>query len=73
MAGGAVFWTDFIYDDHGATGLPVNIPTGGLMVPPRGTYIYPDGPAARNGADIFRVGDRAHRRPTRGGGSTGTR
>ena len=29
LAGGAVFWTDFIYDDHGATGLPVNIPTGG--------------------------------------------
>ena len=56
LAGGAVFWTDFIYDDHGATGVPVNIVTGGLMVPPRGTYIYPDGPAARNGADIFRVG-----------------
>ena len=23
LAGGALFWTDFIYDDHGATGLPV--------------------------------------------------
>ncbi|MGE2718491.1 alpha/beta hydrolase-fold protein [Mycolicibacterium celeriflavum] len=53
-AGGAFFWTDFLYDDHGATGVPVDIPTGGL-VPPRGTYVYPDGPAARNGADIFRV------------------
>ncbi|OBI77609.1 alpha/beta hydrolase-fold protein [Mycobacterium sp. E740] len=52
--GGALFWTDFLYDDHGATGVPVSIPTGGL-VPPRGTYVYPDGPAARNGADIFRV------------------
>ena len=53
IAGGALFWTDFLYDDHGATGLPV----GDLKVqaPPRGTYIYPDGPAARNGADIFRV------------------
>lgn len=51
---GAFFWTDFLYDDHGATGLLVDIPTGGL-VPPRGTYVYPDGPAARNGADIFRV------------------
>ncbi|OBF97512.1 peptidase [Mycobacterium sp. 852014-52450_SCH5900713] len=53
MAGGALFWTDFLYDDHGATGLPI----GDLKVqaPPRGTYIYPDGPAARNGADIFRV------------------
>ncbi|OCB25453.1 peptidase [Mycobacterium malmoense] len=53
VAGGAVFWTDFLYDDHGATGLPV----GDLKVqaPPRGTYVYPEGPAARNGADIFRV------------------
>ena len=53
LAGGALFWTDFLYDDHGATGLPV----GDLKIqaPPRGTYIYPDGPAARNGADIFRV------------------
>ncbi|MGE5696601.1 MAG: prolyl oligopeptidase family serine peptidase [Candidatus Sericytochromatia bacterium] len=55
LAGGALFWTDFIYDDHGPTGVPVNVITGGLMVPPRGTYIYPEGPAARNGADIFRV------------------
>ena len=54
FAGGAVFWTDFLYDDHGATGVLVDIPTGGL-VPPRGTYVYPAGPAARNGADIFRV------------------
>jgi pimeloyl-ACP methyl ester carboxylesterase len=54
FAGGALFWTDFLYDDHGATGVPVDIPTGGL-VPPRGTYTYPAGPAARNGADIFRV------------------
>ena len=54
LAGGALFWTDFLYDDHGATGLPV----GDLKIqaPPRGTYVYPDGPAARNGADIFRVG-----------------
>ncbi|MBV9514630.1 MAG: peptidase [Mycobacteriaceae bacterium] len=55
VAGGALFWTDFIYDDHGATGILVDVPTGGLA-PPRGTYIYPPGPAARNGADIFRVG-----------------
>ena len=54
FAGGAVFWTDFIYDDHGASGVPVSLPTGGLA-PPFGTYVYPDGPAARNGADIFRV------------------
>ncbi|ORW45701.1 peptidase, partial [Mycobacterium paraense] len=53
LAGGALFWTDFLYDDHGATGIPV----GDLKIqaPPRGTYVYPDGPAAGNGADIFRV------------------
>jgi pimeloyl-ACP methyl ester carboxylesterase len=53
FAGGALFWTDFLYDDHGATGLPV----GDLKIqaPPRGTYVYPRGPAAGNGADIFRV------------------
>ncbi|MBO0866561.1 MAG: peptidase, partial [Mycobacterium sp.] len=54
FAGGAVFWTDFIYDDHGAFGHFVSLPTGGLA-PPFGTYVYPDGPAARNGADIFRA------------------
>jgi putative esterase len=53
VAGGALLWTDFLYDDHGATGIPL----GDLKIqaPPRGTYVYPDGPAARNGADIFRV------------------
>jgi pimeloyl-ACP methyl ester carboxylesterase len=54
LAGGALFWTDFIYDDHGAAGLPVSLPAGGLA-PPHGTYVYPPGPAANNGADIFRV------------------
>ena len=53
FAGGALFWTDFLYDDHGATGVPVSLGNGGA--PPRGTYVYPDGPAARNGADIFRA------------------
>jgi hypothetical protein len=53
FAGGALFWTDFLYDDHGATGVPVSLGSGGA--PPRGTYVYPKGPAARNGADIFRA------------------
>lgn len=53
FADGALFWTDFIYDDHGAAGVPVRVPTGGA--PARGTYIYPDGPSANNGADIFRA------------------
>jgi pimeloyl-ACP methyl ester carboxylesterase len=55
LAAGASFWTDFIYDDHGATGTRVRLPAAGRIVPPKGTYIYPHGPAARNGADIFRV------------------
>ncbi len=54
FAGGALFWTDFLYDDHGATGLRVNAAVG-RVVPAKGTYVYPDGPAAGNGADIFRV------------------
>jgi hypothetical protein len=54
FAGGASFWTDFLYDDHGATGFPVDALIPGLERS-RGTYIYPDGPAAHNGADIFRV------------------
>ncbi len=53
-AAGAVFWTDFIYDDHGADGVRVSL-SGGRVVPPKGTYVYPGGPAAGNGADIFRV------------------
>ncbi len=53
VAGGALFWTDFLYDDHGATGLPVG--DAKIQAPPRGTYVYPAGPAARNGADIFRA------------------
>src|SRR4051794_16215691 len=54
FAGGAAFWTDFLYDDHGASGFPVDALIPGLELS-RGTYIYPDGPAAHNGADIFRV------------------
>src|SRR5215813_6140521 len=53
FAGGALFWTDFLYDDHGAAGVLDSLPSGGA--PPRGTYTYPAGPAARNGADIFRA------------------
>jgi hypothetical protein len=53
LAGGSLFWTDFLYDDHGATGLPI----GDLKIqaPPAGTYVCPDGPASGNGADILRV------------------
>src|SRR2546421_2041244 len=52
---GAVYWTDFLYDDHGATGIPdVTLEPLALTVP-RGTYTYRKGPAAGNGADLFRA------------------
>lgn len=54
LAAGALFWTDFVYDDHGAAGTRVRMAVG-RVVPPKGTYIIPKGPAADNGADIFRV------------------
>ncbi len=52
---GAFLWTDFLYDDHGAVGF------GGSSAPTSlaasdGTYSYPEGPAAGNGADLFRIG-----------------
>src|SRR5579884_1171432 len=55
LAGGAFYWTDFLYDDHGATAAN----PGGVAVtagsPSFGTYTYPSGPAHNNGADIFRA------------------
>jgi poly(3-hydroxybutyrate) depolymerase len=55
LADGGLFWTDYLYDDHGTT----TASTGGLSVtagsPSFGTYTYPDGPASGNGADIFRA------------------
>jgi hypothetical protein len=54
LAGGASYWTDFVYDDHGAFGIEHSAPVAGLA-PPIGTYTYPKGAAAGNGADIFRA------------------
>jgi predicted esterase len=55
LAAGGLFWTDYLYDDHGTT----TASTGGISVtagsPSFGTYTYPDGPASGNGADIFRA------------------
>jgi pimeloyl-ACP methyl ester carboxylesterase len=55
-ANGAYFWSDFIYDDNGAIGVPppTNESSG---APGFGTYKYPatEPEAMRNGADIFRV------------------
>jgi predicted esterase len=52
---GAFEWTDYLYDDHGATGAVVASPVAGLA-PPKGTYVYPAGAADGNGADLFRIG-----------------
>ena len=54
VLGGASFWSDFLYDDHGAKGAIVSGPVVDLS-PPEGTLVYPAGKAAENGADIFRA------------------
>jgi poly(3-hydroxybutyrate) depolymerase len=55
LADGGLYWTDFLYDDHGTT----TASTGGVSVtagsPSFGTYTYPAGSADQNGADIFRA------------------
>src|SRR5436305_951929 len=60
LAGGASLWSDFIYDDYGASnlgGLPTSTydQSSGLAAR-QGQYVYPSGPADNNGADIFRAG-----------------
>jgi pimeloyl-ACP methyl ester carboxylesterase len=52
---GAVEWTDFMYDDHGAKGVPRSFPIAGLA-PTAGTYEYSGPKADKNGADLFRIG-----------------
>lgn len=59
LAAGALEWQGFVYDDHGANGVPVAAPVSDLA-PPVGTYVYPPGPARGNGADIFRAGIGLH-------------
>jgi hypothetical protein len=54
LAAGASYWTDFVYDDHGAVGVEHSSPVAALA-PSTGTYTYPAGPASGNGADIFRA------------------
>ncbi|HVT22861.1 MAG TPA: peptidase [Mycobacteriales bacterium] len=57
---GALLWTDWVYDDHGAAavaGLPLSADaTVSLLAPTQGLASYPTGPAHGNGADIFRAG-----------------
>ncbi len=55
LADGGLYWTDWLYDDHGTT----TASTGDISVtagsPSFGTYTYPPGAAHGNGADIFRA------------------
>jgi hypothetical protein len=53
LAGGASYWTDFVYDDHGAVGVERGQTSS--LAPTIGTYTYPAGAAHGNGADIFRA------------------
>ena len=53
LAAGGFFWTDYLYDDHGATGASAGQPAEVAGTPVFGTYTYPPGPANNNGADIF--------------------
>ena len=52
---GAYFWSDFLYDDNGAVGIPSPAMNESVGAPSAGTYVYPDPGAASNGADIFRA------------------
>jgi pimeloyl-ACP methyl ester carboxylesterase len=60
LNGGASLWSDFVYDDYGASsegGLPASTFAGSSGLAPRqGTYAFPSGAADNNGADIFRAG-----------------
>ena len=53
MEGGALLWTDFIYDDNGAASGPGLGESAGAW--PFGTYRYPEENQHGNGADIFRT------------------
>jgi dienelactone hydrolase len=63
LSAGALLWTDFLYDDHGAVGSgQSSAPTS--LAASNGTYSYPAGPAAANGADVFRTAVGLTRRHT---------
>jgi dienelactone hydrolase len=60
LAGGASLWTDFVYDDYGASS-PQGFNTSTFaqssgLAGRQGDYVFPAGAADNNGADIFRAG-----------------
>ncbi len=60
LAGGASLWTDFVYDDYGASS-PEGFNTSTFaqssgLAGRQGDYVFPAGAANNNGADIFRAG-----------------
>ena len=55
LQGGASFWSDFLYDDRGAASpLGTGQASVARLANYDGTFSYPTGPAAMNGADVFR-------------------
>ncbi|HTU77163.1 MAG TPA: hypothetical protein VMF09_00230 [Solirubrobacteraceae bacterium] len=59
LSGGASLWTDFLYDDHGPLGSPVGIADNAKvssLAEVHGGFEYPEGPADKDGADIFTAG-----------------
>ncbi|HLN78207.1 MAG TPA: hypothetical protein VK204_14255 [Nocardioidaceae bacterium] len=56
LHGGASYWTDFVYDDHGpSSAAGFSAPYATNLAPTQGVYTYPSGPSHDNGADIFRT------------------
>lgn len=56
LADGGLFWTDYLYDDHGTVAASAGDPSVQAGSPTFGTYTYPAGAAHGNGADVFRAG-----------------
>jgi len=60
MIDGALEWSDWVYDDYGASsplGAPINtITLTDPFAPAQGDYVYPAGAADNDGADIFLAG-----------------
>lgn len=64
LHGGASYWTDFVYDAHGAA-VPggLTLDNVSILAPEQGVYAQPE-EAAGNGADVFVAATGADRRAT---------